>query len=111
MMWLNLESLEGLEKALERSHELPVVLFKHSTRCPTSSMAKRKLELEWEEYLSNVPAYFLDLIRFREISNEIEKKLGVTHESPQMILVDKGIVLYADSHHLINLQTASDKIK
>ena len=47
MNWKKLESIADLEAALEASNNQAVALFKHSTRCPVSSMAKRLVESDW----------------------------------------------------------------
>lgn len=76
------------------------LVFKHSTRCPISAMALHRLERAWINQ-SNVHPYFLDLIRHRDISNNIAESFGVMHESPQLLLFDKGKVVYHASHNAI----------
>lgn len=88
-------------EAVELSHEKPQLIFKHSTRCSISSMAKDRLEREWN--LENVEPWYLDLIAYRNISNAITSQLGVHHESPQAILLKDGIVVYDDSHNSISV--------
>jgi len=65
-------------------------------------MAKRSFEMEMDAIPSQVSLYFLDLIRFREISNAIAEKFQVHHESPQIILVDAGKVIFHTSHGQIS---------
>lgn len=57
-----------------------------------------RLESGWDFADKELRAYFLDLIAHREISNQIADEMAVHHESPQMILVDKGEVLLDASH-------------
>lgn len=87
---------------MEHSTQQPVVIFKHSTRCPVSSMALRMLERDWDISESEVAPYFLDLIRYREISNQITDELGVRHESPQLILIKDKQAVYDASHQMIS---------
>ncbi|MGB1076038.1 MAG: bacillithiol system redox-active protein YtxJ [Flavobacteriales bacterium] len=101
MNWNYLTSSEELHKALKASNSDAIVLFKHSTRCPTSSMALRLTESTWC-LPANIQAYFLDLIAHRDISGEIEHVLGVKHESPQMILVRNRKAVHHASHHQID---------
>jgi bacillithiol system protein YtxJ len=98
MQWHKLESLEDLSFALEKSNVVPVALFKHSTRCSISSAAKDRIERQWTFSESQLPIYYLDLIQFREISNKIAEVTGVTHESPQLIIVKNGKAVYDTSH-------------
>jgi bacillithiol system protein YtxJ len=73
-------------------------------------MAKNRLETSWNEETGNTPIYLLDLIRFRSISNKIESKLGVEHQSPQLILLNDGSVVYDASHHMIQSKEAASHI-
>jgi len=62
----------------------PTLLFKHSTRCPISAGALEEMEAFGGDVV------YLDLIAHRDVSNEIARRLGVQHESPQLILVKEG---------------------
>ena len=93
--WKKLESVEKLDDIIEDSFNEPQVIFKHSTTCPISGMAKRRLEGKWELDLS---PYYLDLHSYRSISNAIEERLSVVHESPQIILIKEGKAVYNESH-------------
>ena len=97
--WNNVESFEQLDKLIEDSYEKPVVVFKHSTRCSISSMVLNRLQRDWDdEEMKNIDFYYLDLISFREISNRIAEKLGVTHQSPQLIVIRNGKAVFHTSH-------------
>lgn len=97
MNWNVLESDEQLEKLLVSSE--PQLVFKHSTRCPVSFAALKRFELEWDEEINkSVNPCFLDLITYRNLSNKIEEVLGVKHQSPQIILLKNGEVLFHTSH-------------
>ena len=95
IQWKNLDSEFQLEAIIEESHSSPQVIFKHSTTCPISSMAKRRLEGDWA---LDINPYYLDLISYRSISNAIADKLNVRHESPQIILIYNGKAIYNESH-------------
>ncbi len=100
--WIELTSSEQLKQAIESSVEHPVVLFKHSTRCSISSMAKSRFESNWNTELTNVSIYYLDLIELRNISNEIAELTGVEHQSPQAIVLRNKEVIYDASHSEIS---------
>lgn len=110
IQWKTLETLEHLDEAISRSHEVPVALFKHSTRCSVSFMAKKTLELTWDFNADEIEVYFLDLIRFRAISNEIAQRLGIHHESPQLILLQDGQAVYNASHNDISVDALQTKL-
>lgn len=90
----DLESEEALASVIDRSFREHVVIFKHSTRCSISSMALSRLEQGGVD----VPFFYLDIIRFRPVSNAIAEKLAVTHESPQLLLLHRGECVYEASH-------------
>ena len=106
--WKKLESATTLENIIEDSFNSPQVIFKHSTSCPISGMAKRRLEGGWDLEIS---PYYLDLISYRSISNAIEDKFLVRHESPQIILIKDGKALYDESHLDISAPTLKVKLE
>jgi bacillithiol system protein YtxJ len=82
---------------MEISHQKPVAIFKHSTRCSISRMALKQFENEFDLEGSVMP-YFLDLINYRDISNEIATRFEVYHQSPQLLLIKEGKSIYDASH-------------
>jgi bacillithiol system protein YtxJ len=100
--WIELTSSEQLKQAIESSIENAVILFKHSTRCSISSMAKSRFESNWNTDLSDVSIYYLDLITHRNISNEIAELTGIEHQSPQAIVLKNKEVIYDASHSEIS---------
>ncbi len=99
--WKEITTEAQISEIVALSHEKPQLIFKHSTRCSISSMAKSRLEREWK--LENVEPWYLDLIAHRDVSNAIASQLGVQHESPQAILLKDGIVVYDGSHSSISV--------
>ena len=87
MNWKHLTSIDDLDTAIVSSKNRTVVVFKHSKRCSISRMALKMLESDWDESLAEVDAHFLDLLEHRDISAAIAEKLGVIHQSPQMIVL------------------------
>lgn len=100
--WKILNEVSQLDQILQDSFQKPVILFKHSTTCGISAGAKHRLETEWEINPEEVDFYYLDLLTYRPISNLIAEKLGVRHESPQIILVKNGEAVADTSHHAIS---------
>lgn len=80
------------------------VIYKHSTRCPVSSFAKRMLEGEWH-FQNELEIFYLDLIAHRDVSNEIEAKYGIRHESPQILMIVNGECVASASHSEVNCDT------
>ena len=96
MDWTSLESAEQLQ--IIKAHQGYSIIFKHSTRCSISMMAKRRFEMDGDQLPKEIPLYFLDLIRHREISNQIAEAFAVHHESPQLLLIKDGECILDQSH-------------
>ncbi|MHA7100288.1 bacillithiol system redox-active protein YtxJ [Roseivirga pacifica] len=96
--WKRLTAIEQLEALKQESHEKPVLIYKHSTRCGISGMTLSRLERSWTADMGHISAYYLDLIAYRDVSNAIVQEFGVFHESPQVILLKNGRAIYDNSH-------------
>lgn len=101
--WKYIESEEDLKRAIATSAEKKVAIFKHSTKCFISKTVLKNFEKEVENSDKNVDYYFLDLLAHRDLSNKIADDLGVTHQSPQLIVLENGIVVNHASHQSISL--------
>lgn len=95
--WIPLQLRGQLDEIIALSNEKPVLIFKHSTRCSISRFALKQFENEFD-LQNQIDAYFLDLLEFRDISNEIASRFGIMHQSPQLLLIKEGKVLYDASH-------------
>lgn len=109
MKWTQLTDVSQLE-AIKKDPN-PSIIFKHSTRCSVSLMAKRKFESEWSVFPEHTPLYFLDLIAHRNISNQIAEDFQVFHESPQILVISSGACVYDASHGEIDATEVVDFIK
>lgn len=90
-----LTSLEQWQELWNSDQRFAV--FKHSTRCPISSMALNQFKAEGG-FDKDTPVYFLDLIAYRTVSNAIADDTGVRHESPQFLLIHSQGVIDHASH-------------
>ncbi|HEU4496035.1 MAG TPA: bacillithiol system redox-active protein YtxJ [Flavobacterium sp.] len=110
LAWNTLTQLKQLDAIAEESKEKPVAIFKHSTRCSISRMALKNFEREYRLDENEASIYFLDLLSYRQISDEIAKKFGVIHQSPQLLLIKDGKAVYHASHSEINAASLKDQI-
>jgi bacillithiol system protein YtxJ len=60
-------------------------------------MALSRLESKWIDN-EKIPAYYLDLLNHRDISNEIASLYSMEHASPQVLLIKNGVCIYHASH-------------
>lgn len=98
MKWHTINSVNDIEAIIDRSHVVPCLILKHSTRCSISSMAKSRVEMSWDFNDDQVEAYYLDLIAYRDVSNYISNEFDVPHQSPQALLIENGKCTYDASH-------------
>ena len=101
--WRPLTDLGQLNEIINLSTQKPVIIFKHSTRCSISRMVLKQFENEFDLDEKVVP-YFLDLLEYRNISNEIASRFGVQHQSPQVIVIKDGRSVYNASHESIAVE-------
>lgn len=102
MNWIPLTTETQLSEIKAASAQKAVVIFKHSTRCSISAVAKSRLERGREP--ENISFYFLDLINFRNLSNKVAEDFAVEHESPQVLLIRNGECVYDESHGGIRME-------
>ena len=101
MNWIPLTTEDQLLDIEKKYSSKPQVIFKHSTRCSTSSMVLNRLERSKSS--DAVDFYFLDLIQYRPISAQIAEKFHVAHESPQVLVIKNGSCTFDESHMAINM--------
>jgi len=108
MNWTPLQTTEQVEEIIVRSQTTPQVIFKHSTRCSISSVAKSRLERA--EAPEGIDFHYLDLISYRSVSNTIAERFGIYHESPQILLIKDGRCIYNESHTAIDMEELREQL-
>ncbi len=108
--WIPLTELKQLEEIATESFTIPAVIFKHSTTCGISRMALKNFEKEYKVPGAAANLYILDLLSYRELSNEIANKFDVRHQSPQILLIKDGKSVYDASHGDIDAETLAHQI-
>lgn len=102
-LWKKIETESDLDAAVEHSFQQKVLIFKHSTRCFISKTVLKSFEKQMQNSDKVLAYYFLDLLAHRDISNQIEDRFGVAHQSPQLIVLEQGKAVYNASHQSIDL--------
>jgi len=106
--WINLDSPSVLEEAVAASYTHDVVIFKHSTTCSISHMAKLRLDSGWD--LEGVLPYYLDLKTYRSLSQAVSERFNVHHESPQILMLKNGECIYDASHFDISVDELKETL-
>lgn len=103
-----LTKLDEWSNLLKKSFQKPVLLLKHSTRCPVSAEAHDQfLKHVAKEGLSELEYALVLVVESRPISNAVAEELGIKHESPQALLIRNGQSVWHASHWRIT----SDELK
>lgn len=96
-MLVELHEEEDLGPLFERSQQEPVVLFKHSTQCSRSDAAYQELKAFLSRH-PEVPCGMVLVIEDREVSDALEEQVGIQHESPQAIVISRGLPVWHANH-------------
>ncbi|WP_374957239.1 bacillithiol system redox-active protein YtxJ [Gilvibacter sp.] len=99
--WTPITNMDQLDALSSVSATKAVVIFKHSTRCGISAMVLRQFTKSYDLPLEQMQPYILDLLSYREISNEIAIRFQVLHQSPQLLVIKNGSAVHAASHYEI----------
>ena len=105
MQWNHLEQVGDLSALERKSSEHPVLVFKHSKRCGLSHEVRDQLEEHWTVSDDAISCYQLDILTYRPVSNAIEERWGIPHQSPQAIVLYDGEVVYNNSHRAITAES------
>lgn len=100
--WKALTTISQLDEIKDNSITKPQLIFKHSNRCGISRMVKKQFERDYNVSNNVFDLYYLDLINYRDVSNQIAQQFQVNHESPQLLVVKNGVVVVHSSHGDIN---------
>lgn len=97
--WQEIQTIEAWQEAYRRTDDVPLLLLKHSTRCPISKAAYRAFESFVDSTRQNRMIYALVLvIESRLVSDRIAQDLQAKHESPQIFLIRGRTVVWQATH-------------
>jgi len=99
--WQNLVDIKQLDTIEEKSKTKTQLIFKHSTRCGISRMVLNQF-VDMYDLNINADLYYLDLLNYRDVSNEVGYKFQVMHQSPQLLVIRNGATVAHASHGAIN---------
>lgn len=102
-----LQTTEDADAMLQASYDAPVYLLKHSVSCPIS--ARGQMEFVALEGAADPDLYAVVVQYARDVSTYLAETLGVTHETPQAILIKDGEAVDVKNHGAIrtaDLRTA-----
>ncbi len=103
VQWIPLTSIQQLDSIKKESKNETVLIFKHSTRCGISRMVIKQFEKKFDESMNSVKVYYLDLLSYRDVSDEVGYTFQVMHQSPQLLIIKNEIAVAHTSHYDITV--------
>ena len=94
----------ALDAAIAESRVRPVVIFKHSRTCGISCEAYDALHEHLSEGAPDASYNVITVQSHRAVSDEAEVRLGVRHQTPQVILLRDGVPVWNASHFRITAE-------
>ena len=89
---------------LENSESNPVIIFKHSNNCGASSDTSEMINKGLEQEKIKYPVYIVTVQNMPVLSKKIEDYFNIKHETPQVILLNKGRIEYVANHRDIKIE-------
>ena len=99
-----LSDAAALELAIAESRERPVLIFKHSRSCGISCEAFDELHAHIADASVDASYNMITVQHHRQVSDAAAVRLGIRHETPQVILLRDGVPVWIASHFRITAE-------
>lgn len=109
MQFIPLEHQAQLDEIKEAKE--PTVIFKHNTTCPISKAVRGSFEQEANQLQGVKTVYFLDLLAYRHLSDQIAEQFNVRHQSPQLLLINNGKCTYHEALYDISAAATAEALQ
>lgn len=96
-----IKDIEALALFLAASNGAPAIIFKHSNNCGISSRAYSQMTGFGR------PVGIVIVQSARAVSDEIERRSGIAHETPQLLIFRNGEVVWTASHGQIRSEAVA----
>lgn len=102
---LSIDELDNLLTA-----QGPILIYKHSLTCGTSARAYEEIQDLVASVTEGVSVGVVRVQVARAVSNEIARRFGVRHESPQVLLLRDGKVVWRASHYGVTAEAIGNAL-
>ena len=102
--FVELQDIASFDLFLAEAGNAPQVIFKHSNACGISSRAFAQMAL------LKYRVGFVIVQESRAVSAEIERRFGIVHETPQVLIVRGGEALWTASHGQVRVEAILDAL-
>ncbi len=98
------------EAAVEQAMGAPrAVIYKHSPRCGVCVASDQEIR-HFVDGPCDIPVYWIDVVARGRLSQLVAAQVGVTHESPQVILLERGRVVWHASHWEVRASDLEEQV-
>lgn len=108
--WYVPESPVEIDQLFNSENNELVILYKHSYRCSVCNFSKSRVEANIEEQSQKARFVFIDVIKNRSVSDRIAELSGISHQSPQLLIVQNGRVIQHASHGEISSDMIAETV-
>jgi len=103
--FVSIDDSAALDRFLAEGNGSPVVILKHSNTCGVSSRAYR----EMTSFAGSVG--LVTVQEARAVSDELARRTGVPHETPQVLILRDNQVLFTSSHLQVNAEAVAKELQ
>ena len=96
--FVEIDDVASLDLFIAESGERPAIIFKHSNTCGVSSRVYREMSQVAR------PVGIVVVQHARDVSDEIERRFRIQHETPQALIVQGDKVVWSASHYAVKAQ-------
>jgi bacillithiol system protein YtxJ len=90
--------------------EAQLILFKHSTQCSRSAQAYQEVKQFMAQH-PEIDVHLVKVLESRPVSDEVEDRTGVQHESPQLLILRNGTVVWHAAHWSVTAKAVSERLQ
>jgi bacillithiol system protein YtxJ len=100
--FLEIDDVESLDRFIADAGDGAAIVFKHSNTCGISARVYREMSQVKR------PVGIVIVQHARDVSDEIERRFGIQHETPQALIVRGDRVLWSASHYAIKAHAVEE---
>jgi bacillithiol system protein YtxJ len=104
MAFVELHNQQQLDEFLAAANGSPAILFKHSDTCGISARARREMSGLTQQ------VGIITVQDARDLSDEIESRFHLPHETPQALIVHNNELLWNASHGSVRAKVVEEAL-
>lgn len=102
---MEIDDVESLDRFISEAGETPAIVFKHSNTCGVSARVYREISQVTR------PVGIVTVQHARDVSDEIARRFGIRHETPQALIVCGAKVLWSASHYAVKAHAVEEALE